>query len=137
MDLTFLDKIEMEDLEGKDEKIQPVRFNEDEFYMLKFVKFKNKRFATYIKELIEKDIKEYLSTTDNISITNNTLTIDLEQLKEEVKEELKEELTKEIRAKLLVELKEELKEKLDKMDLKQENIDESKNDLLNFMNNRK
>ena len=125
MDLTFLDKIEMEDLEGKDEKIQPVRFNEDEFYMLKFIKFKNKRFATYIKELIEKDIKEYLSNTN---ITNGALSIDLEQLKEE--------LTEEIRTRLLEELKEELKEKLDNMDLKQENINESKNDLLNFMNNR-
>ncbi|EGT0681984.1 MULTISPECIES: hypothetical protein [Clostridium] len=137
MDLTFLDKVEMEDLEGKDEKIQPVRFNKDEFYMLKFVNFKNKRFATYIKELIEKDIKEYLSNTDNTNITNSSLSIDLEQLKEELKEEIKEELTEEIRAKLLEELKEELKEKLDNMDLKQENIDESKNDLLNFMNNRK
>lgn len=133
MDLTFLDKIEIEDLEGKDEKIQPVRFNKDEFYMLKFINFKNKRFATYIKELIEKDIKEYLSNADNTSITNSTLSIDLDQLKEELKEEIKEELTEEIRAKLL----EELKEKLDNMDLKQENIDESKNDLLNFMNNRK
>lgn len=132
MDLTFLDKIDMEDLEGKDEKIQPVRFSKDEFYMLRFIKFKNKRFATYIKELIEKDIKEYLSDTDNIGITNSTLNIDLEQLKEELKEEIKGELTEEIRTKLLA----EFKENLDNIDLKQENIDESKSDLLNFMNNR-
>lgn len=128
MDLTFLDKIEMEDLEGKDEKIQPVRFNKDEFYMLKFINFKNKRFATYIKELIKKDIKEYLSSADN-----DVLSINLEQLKEE----LKEELTEEIREKLLKELKYEPKENFDNMDLKKENIDESKNDLLNFINNRK
>ena len=131
MDLTFLDKIEMEDLEGKDEKIQPVRFNEDEFYMLKFIKFKNKRFATYIKELIDKDIKEYLSDTSN---TINSL--NLEQIKDDLKEELKEELTNEIRNELLVELKKELQDKLDKMEIKQDNIDESKKDLLDFMNNR-
>lgn len=131
MDLTFLDKIEMEDLEGKDEKIQPVRFNEDEFYMLKFIKFKNKRFATYIKELIDKDIKEYLSDTSN---TINSL--NLEQIKDDLKEELKEELTNEIRNELLEELKKELQDKLDKMEIKQDNIDESKKDLLDFMNNR-
>lgn len=131
MDLTFLDKIEMEDLKGKDEKIQPVRFNEDEFYMLKFIKFKNKRFATYIKELIDKDIKEYLSDTSN---TINSL--DLEQLKDDLKEELKQELTNEIRNELLEELKKELQDKLDKMEIKQDNIDESKKDLLDFMNNR-
>ena len=127
----------MGDLEGKDEKIQPIRFNKDEFYMLKFINFKNKRFATYIKELIEKDIKEYLSKLDNTGITNSVLSIDLEQLKEELKEEIKEELIEEIRENLLKEFKEDLKEKLDNMDLKQENIDESKSDLLNFMNNRK
>ena len=125
MDLTFLDKVEMEDLEGKDEKIQPVRFNKDEFYMLKFVNFKNKKFATYIKELIEKDIKEYLSNTDNTNITNSSLSIDLEQLKEELKEEIKEELTEEIRAKLLEELKEELKEKLDNIDRKSTRLNSS------------
>lgn len=134
MDLTFLDKIEMEDLEGKDEKIQPVRFNENEFYMLKFVKFKNKRFATYIKELIDKDIKEYLSNSNNSSNTRNSL--DFEQLKDDLKEEIKEELTTEIRNEILKELKKELKDKLDKMEIKQDNIDESKKDLLDFMNNR-
>lgn len=131
MDLTFLDKVEMEDLEGKDEKIQPVRFNEDEFYMLKFIKFKNKRFATYIKELIDKDIKEYLSNSSN---TRNSL--DFEQFKDDLKEEIKEELTTEIRNEILKELKKELKDKLDKMEIKQDNIDESKKDLLDFMNNR-
>lgn len=52
IDLSFLDEINL----GEQVIIKSVRFNKDEHYLLKHIVYQNKRFATYIKELIERDI---------------------------------------------------------------------------------
>lgn len=121
MDLEFLDSIEMEELEGKDEVIKSIRFSKDEFYMLKYCKHINKRFATYVKELMEQDIKNDSKGYD----------FDIEKLKQELKQELKEELLEE-----LIKINESAcdsekdKEQITK-------TSEDKEALVNFLTNRK
>lgn len=129
MDLSFLNNVVLGDLIGKDEKIQSVRFNKDEFYMLKFIAYRKKRFATYIKELIDKDIKNYLENNGEENESFGAVNINLEELKKELKEELKEELILEFE-KNMKELKSDNEEQLDPKG----NIEETKNDILNFLN---
>lgn len=110
MELTFLDNIEIEEeLKGKDQTTKSIRFSEDEFYMLKYCKYKNKKFSVLVKELINESIRN-----EGKSFNSN---IDINRIKEELKEELLNELSKE--------------------NIESSNDDEAKKDILNFMNNRK
>lgn len=114
MELTFLDNIEIEEeLKGKDQTTKSIRFSEDEFYMLKYCKYKNKKFSVLVKELINESIRN-----EGKSFNSN---IDINRIKEELKEELKKELLNE----------------LSKENIESSNDDEAKKDILNFMNNRK
>lgn len=123
MDLSFLDDINMTELENKDEIIKSIRFSKEEFYMLKYCKYLNKRFATFVKELIDSDI-----TNTRIKECNE---IDIENLKRELKEELREE----IKAELLEEIKETFsKYKIEENSL--DKINKDRQELLDFMNNR-
>lgn len=113
----------MDELESKDEIIKSIRFSKEEFYMLKYCKYLNKRFATYVKELIESDI-----ANTRIKECNE---MDIENLKKELKEELREEIK--------TELLEEIKETFSKYKIEEiysDKINEDKQELLDFMNNR-
>lgn len=121
MDLTFLDEIVLkEEVDGKEETVKSVRFSKDEFYMLKYCKFLNKKFSTFIKELINESINE-------LENENKGLNINIDAIKEQLKNEVKKELLKELSIDLIND--DTGKEKI-------ENI-EGRNDVLNFMNNRK
>lgn len=95
MDLSFLDEIELKELEGKDEIVKTVRFSKDEFYLLKYLHYKNKRFS-YIKELIENDLKgitpaaSQISKSDIKNLIKETLKED-EELKNIIRDILKED----------------------------------------------
>lgn len=85
VDLSFLDNVELDE-KDKDILVKSVRFNQNEYYMLKFCKYKNKKFATYVKELIIADIIKDITKTE----FNN---INKDYLKEVIREILKEEQT--------------------------------------------
>lgn len=118
MELTFLDNIEIEEeLKGKEDTIKSIRFSKDEYYMLKYCKYKNKKFSVLVKELLNESIKN-----EGESFSSD---IDIAKIKEELKEELKKELLKELGGKT-----EEIKE-TSKTD------NEAKQELADFMNKRK
>ena len=66
MEIDFLKNIEVEETKGKDIVVKSIRFNSDEFYMLQFCKYKNKKFATFVKELIMDAIKRENEIGSNI-----------------------------------------------------------------------
>ena len=120
MDLEFLNDLEMEELEGKDEVIKSIRFSKEEFYMLKYCKHINKRFATYVKELMEQDIKNDSRGYD----------FDIEKLKQELKQELKEELLEELKQ------MNESAYNLEKDKEESKAISENRKEVMNFLQNR-
>lgn len=120
MDLKFLDEIELKELEGKEEIIKSVRFTKEEFYLLKYLHYKNKRFS-YVKNLIERDLQETVEPT-----VNNISKKDIKNL---IKETLKtDDELKEIIRDILKEDEEEIV-----IEQKKEDISEAKKDLIGFM----
>ncbi len=55
MNLSFLDEVKL-DSNNTEKK---VKFREDEIYLLKYIKFKDRKFSTFIKELIRRDLEDY------------------------------------------------------------------------------
>ncbi|MFR5267167.1 hypothetical protein [Clostridium sp.] len=120
MDLKFLDEIELKELEGKEEIIKSVRFTKEEFYLLKYLHYKNKRFS-YVKNLIERDLQETIEPP-----VNNISKKDIKNL---IKETLKtDDELKEIIRDILKEDEEEIV-----IEEKKEDISEAKKDLIGFM----
>lgn len=120
MDLKFLDEIELKELEGKEEIIKSVRFTKEEFYLLKYLHYKNKRFS-YVKNLIERDLQETIEPA-----VNNISKKDIKNL---IKETLKtDDELKEIIRDILKEDEEEIV-----IEEKKEDISEAKKDLIGFM----
>lgn len=109
-------------MEGKEEIIKSIRFSKEEFFLLECCK--NKKFSTFIKELLS----EYIENQNKI-YTNN---IDIKKLKEEIKEELKIELLQELRKETQVK-EVEIKEEVKTNDPKNE---EAKKALFNLMGRR-
>ena len=125
MDLTFLDKINIEEEEkGKEEVVKSIRFSKEEFYMLKYCKFINKKFSTFVKDLINENILEL----QNEGKIENNLDIDLDVIKEQLKIEIKEEILKELNTNNKSEISVEKDIDNDKLD--------AKKDVLNFINGK-
>lgn len=125
MDLTFLDKINIEEEEkGKEEVVKSIRFSKEEFYMLKYCKFINKKFSTFVKDLINENILEL----QNEGKIENNLDIDLDVIKEQLKIEIKEEILKELNTNNKSEISVENDIDNDKLD--------AKKDVLNFINGK-
>lgn len=125
MDLTFLDKINIEEEEkGKEEVVKSIRFSKEEFYMLKYCKFINKKFSTFVKDLINENILEL----QNEGKIENNLDIDLDVIKEQLKIEIKEEILKELNTNNNSEISVEKDIDNDKLD--------AKKDVLNFINGK-
>ncbi|WWU66770.1 hypothetical protein QJR26_18310 (plasmid) [Clostridium baratii] len=125
MDLTFLDKINIEEEEkGKEEVVKSIRFSKEEFYMLKYCKFINKKFSTFVKDLINEKILEL----QNEGKIENNLDIDLDVIKEQLKIEIKEEILKELNTNNNSEISVEKDIDNDKLD--------AKKDVLNFINGK-
>ncbi|MBM7835629.1 hypothetical protein [Clostridium sardiniense] len=122
MDLTFLDKIEIEEEQkGKEETVKSIRFSKDEYYMLKYCKFLNKKFSTFIKELINESIVELKN--------ERIIEKDLDGIKEQLKNEIKQELLKELSVNNEDEIA--IEKEIDNKKL------EAQKDIFNFMNNKK
>lgn len=127
MDLTFLDKIEIiEEKKGREEAVKSIRFSKDEFYMLKYCKFLNKKFSTLVKDLINESIIEL----QNEGSVKKDISVDLSSIKDELKKELKKELLKELNNNNQDEITVEINE-VDSERTK------AKNEVLGFLNNRK
>ncbi|WP_338631778.1 hypothetical protein [Clostridium baratii] len=125
MDLTFLDKINIEEEEkGKEEVVKSIRFSKEEFYMLKYCKFINKKFSTFVKDLINENILEL----QNEGKIENNLDIDLDVIKEQLKIEIKDEILKELNTNNKSEISVEKDIDNDKLD--------AKKDVLNFINGK-
>lgn len=130
MDLTFLDKIEIEEEQKeKEETVKSIRFSKDEFYMLKYCKFLNKKFSTFVKELINESIEEF----QNENSSNKNLNINLNAIKEQLKNELKQELLKELNNDTKEEITVEIE---DKKEIDPKKL-EAQREILGFLNNRK
>lgn len=90
LDLSFLDNIEIED---KETIIKSISFNKNEQFMLKYVAYKDKKFASYVKELILEDIKKHLKKDDDEHFKNLIRQILREEgIKTEVSEEIIEDV---------------------------------------------
>lgn len=95
MDLSFLDDIKLSELDGKDEIVKSVRFSKEDFYLLKYLQYKNKKFS-YVKELIVKDINNEFNASSSISkddiktLIKQTLKED-DELKDIIRDILKED----------------------------------------------
>lgn len=95
MDLSFLDDIKLSELDGKDEIVKSVRFSKEDFYLLKYLQYKNKKFS-YVKELIVKDINNEFNSASSISkddiktLIKQTLKED-DELKDIIRDILKED----------------------------------------------
>ena len=57
MDLSFLNNVELR----SNNKEKSIKFNDNEVYLLKFIEYKNRAFSSYVKELIRKDLDEYIA----------------------------------------------------------------------------
>lgn len=90
----------LNDIEINEPTIKAVRFNEDEMYMLKFAAYKGMKFSSYVKQLINDDIKNHCNNTkaDNGITKDKIKDIIMEVLREanfvsaaEVEEEIEDE----------------------------------------------
>lgn len=63
MDLSFLDNIKLE----SENRVKSVRFSESEMYLVKYIKFKERNFSEYVKELILQDIEKYIALNGVVS----------------------------------------------------------------------
>lgn len=57
MDLSFLNNVELK----SNNKEKSIKFNDNEVYLLKFIEYKNRAFSSYVKELIRKDLDEFIA----------------------------------------------------------------------------
>lgn len=63
MDLSFLDNIKLE----SENRVKSVRFSDSEMYLVKYIKFKERNFSEYVKELILQDIEKYIALNGVVS----------------------------------------------------------------------
>lgn len=118
MELGFLDDIDLQELEGKDEIVKSVRFSKEEFYLLKYLQYKNKKFS-YVKDLIQKDLDETISPT-----------ISKGDIKQLIKESLREDVELQ---NIIRDILKEDNYNIEITEKTKENNDEEKQDLLDFM----
>lgn len=70
-DFPFLSKIELNN-KNKNQIIKNIKFNEDEIILLKYIKYIDKNFGTYVKQLIESDIYNKLIDTKDVSMVQES-----------------------------------------------------------------
>lgn len=63
MDLSFLDDVKLE----SNSHVKSIRFSENELYLIKYIKFKERKFSDYIKELILQDIERYIALNNKLT----------------------------------------------------------------------
>ena len=63
MDLSFLDDVKLE----SNSHVKFIRFSENELYLIKYIKFKERKFSDYIKELILQDIERYIALNNKLT----------------------------------------------------------------------
>lgn len=70
----FLKEVELD----SDNRSKTINFSKDEEYLLKFVKFKNRKFSEYVKSLMKKDVEDFAAKN-----------IDEDKIRRIVREEIK------------------------------------------------